>query len=324
MNPYVGFLAIALPITGLIITGVYIKFRGGLATRIFAVVLPTIIAAGFAGLMAGLKGGSMNDHGMAGLIMGPASFIALFSLYRMVVVNFEAITADILASAAQIAATAQESAVTATEQAATVAQVSATVEEINQTSSVAATSAEEVENVTTAALSKGQQGVEAVGEATKILELISQVTEIVESVNDLADQSNLLAVNAGIEAAKAGEHGRGFTVVAAEVRNLAEQSKRSTQRIRSALSRAEEGRRAIESVRLIIDDLANVLEDNSTRARRISATSNQQAAGIRQISDAMVSVAEGGRNTAETARQLEDAVQSLHGLADRLRKQITG
>lgn len=105
MNPYVGFISVAGPITVLLIAGVYMKFRGGLATRIFAVVVPTIVAAGFAGLMAGLNGGSMDDHGMAGLIMGPASFIALFSLYRMVVVNFETMTSDIMASAAQIAAT---------------------------------------------------------------------------------------------------------------------------------------------------------------------------------------------------------------------------
>ena len=62
------------------------------------------------------------------------------------------------------------------------------------------------------------------------------IGEIISSVGDLASQSNLLAVNASIEAAKAGEHGKGFAVVAQEVRSLAEQSKESTEQIRRILN----------------------------------------------------------------------------------------
>jgi methyl-accepting chemotaxis protein len=59
--------------------------------------------------------------------------------------------------------------------------------------------------------------------------------EIIASVNDLAEQSNLLSVNASIEAAKAGEHGRGFAVVAQEVKSLAEQSKQAVSQVRTML-----------------------------------------------------------------------------------------
>ena len=73
---------------------------------------------------------------------------------------------------------------------------------------------------------------ESVAESIVRLSEQRMIGEIVATVNDLADQSNLLAVNAAIEAAKAGEQGRGFAVVAQEVRSLAEQLKQATTRVR--------------------------------------------------------------------------------------------
>ena len=121
----------------------------------------------------------------------------------------------------------------------------------------------------------------ALGKAREVIEHVGNIRsgdivgEIVETVNDLSEQSNLLAVNASIEAAKAGEQGRGFAVVASEVRTLAEQSKRATQQIRSILGdiqkatqtavmsteegtkRAKDGLGAIKSVRDTITDLGS-------------------------------------------------------------------
>jgi len=205
-----------------------------------------------------------------------------------------------------------------------VAEISSTIEEIHQTSTVAAGTAQAVVTVTSQALDKGQQGIRAVADAMKVMELIVQVSEIVETVNDLAEQSNLLAVNASIEAAKAGEQGRGFAVVASEVRSLAEQSKRATQQIRNTLLRAEEGRRTIESVNTIIVELAGVLDESSDRARQIAGAAAQQAAGIKQIAAAMSSVSQGGRDTANGASQLEQAVGNLGVISSDLKKLISG
>ena len=163
-----------------------------------------------------------------------------------------------------------------------------------------------------------------------------------ETVNDLSEQSNLLAVNASIEAAKAGEQGRGFAVVASEVRTLAEQSKRATQQIRSILGdiqkatqtavmsteegtkRAKDGLGAIKSVRDTITDLARTLEDSADRVRQIAGNAAQQASGIQQISKAVTDLARSGRESAAGAGNLERAASDIRLLSDQLRTVSAG
>jgi methyl-accepting chemotaxis protein len=241
-----------------------------------------------------------------------------------------------------------------------VAEVSTTVEEINQTSKSASDNAQQVVRVAEEAVEGGRAGQNAINKAVAVMQSIhdqvkgvteqimrlnernEQIVNIVESVNELAEQSNLLAVNASIEAAKAGEHGRGFSVVASEVRDLAKQSKAATQQIRSllseiekesgravtgtneALERTKAGQSEIESVREVLQSLASVLDLTADKARQIFGSTAQQAAGIEQISDAMENVAQGGEDSASGARQLEEAVHGLSLLAKQLNRTIHG
>lgn len=151
-----------------------------------------------------------------------------------------------------------------------------------------------------------------------------------------------MAVNASIEAAKAGENGRGFAVVASEVRDLANQSKRATQQIRSILTdiqkatestvmAAEEGskcaldgQQAVESVRQVIDELSAALENNNDKARQISGAARQQEAGISQVSQGLESIATAGQNTAAGASQLETSVLNINGLVGQLESIVSG
>lgn len=310
MNPHIQFLLIVGPAVVLVIFGAYLKFRRGLGTRIFATVCPMLGLTGYAGFFAG-HGGRAIDLGIATLIAIVFNVPLLIVFHRMVVMRLQREVSTLTSNTAQLAATARQSASTANEQASTVAEVGTTVEEITQTSAATASTAKKVLNVSESAVEKGEKGVAAVDEAVHVMKSVSAVSEIVELIRELAEQSNLLAVNAGIEAAKAGEQGRGFAVVAGEVRSLAEQSKRATQQIRSAIKNAEDGQQAIGKVGLVISELSAVLEESADSARQISAAAAQQAAGIQQISDAMVNVAQGGRDTADGARQLDQAVAAL-------------
>jgi methyl-accepting chemotaxis protein len=163
-----------------------------------------------------------------------------------------------------------------------------------------------------------------------------QVGEIIKSVEDLADQSNLLAVNAAIEASRAGEQGRGFAVVAQEVRSLAERSKAATVQVRTMLTDiqhatnaavmateqgtrgAEEGARLVEQAGLAIRQLDETIRHSAEAAQQIAASVGQQGAGMDQIAVAMASINQSTLETDAGTRQLQRTAESMNELAQRL------
>lgn len=261
--------------------------------------------------------------------------------------NIDSSTNEILTAASQQSAGASE-------QAASISETGATVKEINQTAQQTAEKAnsvidislrsEEISVVGQRAVEDSISGIEELrGQveaiAQNIVELserTQQIGEIITTVNDLAEQSNLLALNASIEAAKAGEQGKGFAVVAVEMRNLAEQSKQATAQVRTilsdiqratraAVSVTEEGSRKAEaSVELAnssgenIRSLAGVIKESSMAAKQISALANQQSVGIEQISAAMTNIKQSTSESVAGTKQIERALQDLKSLSDRM------
>lgn len=324
MDQYVTMWASGISAAVVMVLGVYLRFGRGLATRVFGAIVPLLVVCGLAGHYIGVN---HTELGPLTLALGMAVLLTipwLMWVYRSVVVRLESQITVLATSTAEIAATAKQAAATAAQQSAIVAQVTATIEELQQTSAATSAAAQQVSAAASDASEQGMQGVDAANRAKTVLDLVLQITEVVESVRDFADQSNMLAVNAGIEAAKAGEHGRGFAVVAAEVKSLAEQSKLAAQRIRVAMSGAEEGRRALEATNAALVRLSGTLEESTDRANQIAATAAQEAAGVRLIADAMVSVAEGGVASAAAARQLEQAVETVNHVTEELRRFVAG
>jgi methyl-accepting chemotaxis protein len=176
--------------------------------------------------------------------------------------------------------------------------------------------------------------------AAKILDLTErtqQIGEIITSVNEIAEQSKLLALNASIEAAKAGEHGRGFAVVALEIRTLAEQSKQATQQVRSILGEiqkathsaalvTEEGSKSASDgsakVRRIgerLGQLVYVITQTTRAARQITGAMRQQSIGLEQIARAMKQINVATHETKLSVEQAEVAMDRLSRLTEPIR-----
>lgn len=244
------------------------------------------------------------------------------------------------------------------ETASAVTETTTTVEEVKQTAQVSADKAKYVLTSTEEAiktlktseksLSMTIEGMHLIQErmATisesiiKLSELSQMIGEIIDTVNDIAEQSNLLAVNAAIEAAKAGDQGKGFAVVAQEVRSLAEQSKQATVQVHtilndiqkatsSAVMATEQGSKAVakgvnqssqttDSIRALSDDVSRVVQ----AASQISVSSQQQLVGVAQVTTAMTNINEATSQHVTHMRQIESAVQELNTVGKTLMRLV--
>ncbi|MEW6735779.1 MAG: methyl-accepting chemotaxis protein [Acidobacteriota bacterium] len=282
--------------------------------------------------------------------------------FRAMVESLRQLTAEIseginvlAAAASEILAATTQVAAAATETATAVNETTTTVEEVRQTVQVSAQKAKGVSESASKAAQvslKGKKsveqsinGMERIREqmqsiATSIVRLSEQnqvIGEIIATVNDLAEQSNLLAVNAAIEAAKAGEQGRGFTIVAQEVKSLAEQSKQATAQVRTILNdiqkatsaavmATEQGSKAVEAGVVqsseageSISSLADSITEASQAATQIAASGQQQLVGMDQVAIAMENIKQASSQNVASTKQTEIAAQNLHELGQKLK-----
>ncbi len=262
------------------------------------------------------------------------------------------------ASASQILSSTTEVASGVTETTTSVTETTATVEEVKQTAQVSAEKSRAVSESAQQAVLIAQQGstavektieginhirtlMEAVAESVmKLSEQTLAIGEIITSVSDMAQQSNLLAVNAAIEASKAGEQGKGFAVVAQEIKSLADQSKQATGQVRAILGDIQKATgasvMAAEQVSKAVDmgvkqaaesgeaigRLAESITESANAATQIAASSQQQFIGIDQISLAMENIKQAAEQNVSGTRQAEQAAHSLHELGQKLKEMV--
>jgi methyl-accepting chemotaxis protein len=262
-----------------------------------------------------------------------------------------AATSEILASVTQQSASMMEQATAVSQTTATVDEVRVTAEQARQKGQVVAAQAQDASDTAALGLSAidaataGMYDIRARVEsiAERILQLseqTQQVGEIIASVADLADQSNLLAVNAAIEASCAGEQGRGFAVVAQEVRSLAERSKASTIQVRTILTEiqratnaavlateqgtkgADEGARLVDQAGQTIRQLDRTIQQSAEAAQMIVASVGQVSIGMDQIAAAMNSINQSTNETTAGTRQLQRSAESMNDLVQRLTDRV--
>jgi methyl-accepting chemotaxis protein len=263
------------------------------------------------------------------------------------VIDLTAATNNITASIDQVVAAV-------TETASSVSQTATTADEAKQAVSLANQKTRDASDRAQQTVQVAREGEQAVADAVtkmsrlgvhmgEIADTVGQLSKKMKTANDIlatvhvvAEQSNLLAINAAIEAAKAGAAGKGFSVVAQEVRLLAQQSKLATTRIGAILGEiaeasaaavhvTEQGARAAqegmcqstqagEAIRL----LAGNIMDSTQAISEVAATTQQQVLGMNQVVVAMETIKRASKQNVIGMTQIEEAVQSIRNVGQRL------
>jgi methyl-accepting chemotaxis protein len=266
---------------------------------------------------------------------------------------------DALSSAsAEILAGTNEQAAGMREQNSAVTETVTTVDEVLQTAEQAAQRAVSVSESSQRAADAGEAGRKAIDDSIQAMNVVKDRTstvaegilalagqaqsigDIVASVNDIAEQINLLSLNAAIEASRAGEHGRGFNVVASEIKVLADQSKRATGQVRqilgdiqkatnAAVMVTEQGTKSVADALKTITEagttirvLAETAGDAAEAAAQIAASAGQQTTGMRQIHQAMQNINQVSAQNLTAANQSEQAIRHLNELGGGLRELV--
>lgn len=261
----------------------------------------------------------------------------------------------LVSATGQISATANVLSVAAAETAGAVTETTATIEEVRHTAQLSSEKAKYVSESSQRAAQISQSGkksteqtaegmtrireqMEAIADSiVRLSEQSQAIGQIIASVDDLSQQSNLLAVNAAIEASKAGEHGKGFTVVAQEVKSLAEQSRQATAQVRSILNDiqkataaavmateqgskvVEDGARQSAAAGESIVSLATSISEAAQAAAHIAASSHQQLIGMDQVAVAMEGIKKATSENLSGFKQMEAAARSLDEVGQRLK-----
>jgi len=220
-------------------------------------------------------------------------------------------------SGEQLASMSEELSSGAAEQASSLEELSAMIEELTSSLDGNVNKAEMTGTIS----SQSQQLVSNVASGTqKAIASYKQITEKVKKVNDIAFQTNILALNAAVEAARAGDHGRGFSVVAAEVRKLADSSKTLANDI---LELSDINIKETEVVESEISKMLPKLSESTRLVQEIVSTTIEQTSGVTQVNASIQQMNHVTQQNAAASEEMSSSAEELSTQAENLSQLIS-
>ncbi len=266
------------------------------------------------------------------LISGVVFFVTkgVVSLLKRMIHHLNAGAEEVAAASSQISSSSQSLADGASQQAASVEETSASIEEMSSMTAKNADNAEEASHLTVKARSSAEEGNDTMKSLQAIMRELhggnNQILAIIKSIDEIAFQTNLLALNAAVEAARAGEHGKGFAVVADEVRNLAQRCATASKETADLINaRVQSNDNALKITEVFAEKLKEIATDTKKVADlmgEISAASREQSEGVSQIGKAMTSIDNVTQQNAANAEQMASASEELSSQSVNLREVV--
>lgn len=224
---------------------------------------------------------------------------------------------NIAAASGQMSATSQNMSQGASEQAASTEEVSTSMEQMTANIQQNTDNAQQTETIASKAAQDILKGSESVSETVKAMILIAEKIKIIQ---EIANKTDLLAVNAAIESARAGEHGDGFAVVASEVRKLAEHSQKAANEISDISHKSVE---VAELSGSLLSEIVPDIQNTSRLVQEISASSTEQNGGAAQINTAIQQLNQVTQQNAAAAEEMATSSEELASQADQLKETIS-
>src|SRR6056297_2507365 len=232
--------------------------------------------------------------------------------------------------AEQVSQASQNLSQGATEQASSLEEITSSTNEINSQSKQNAENAKEAHSIAKKATQDADSGNDKMEDLSKIMVRINassdEINKVVKVIDDIAFQINLLALNANVEAARAGKYGKGFAVVADEVRNLAVKSadsvKETTDMVQETVKNIKQGSEAAEATAA---QLASIVEGNgkvTNFLEEIAQASTEQAQAIEQITEGLEQIDQATQASTASAEESASASEELAGQAQQLRSMV--